>query len=621
MKKSLLPIFIIIASVSILSRLFYLQIVKGENKNLHFESDLAIETIYDYPQRGNIYDRNNKLLVSNQPAYDIMVIPREVKALDTLEFCSLINISKEMFDKKLDDAKKYSWRKASVFVNQLSKEEYAPLQEKLRKYQGFYIQKRALRNYDVKTCGNILGYISEVNTWELKKNTYYLAGELIGRQGVERQYEEFLRGKKGVRYFQKDRHNRIIGSYKNGEFDTLPVAGKTLQLTIDETLQAYGEQLMVNKRGGIVAIEPETGEILALVSAPSYDPNLLVGRKRSENYTKLYNDSLSKPLYNRALLAEYPPGSTLKTLTALIGLQEGVMTPETPVPCFGGYSYGGRFMKCHAHSAPFDMIHAIGTSCNSYFAHEYKKIVENYPNAAQGVDAWANHMKSFGLGEFLGSDFPTGRKGSVPNSSLYNRAYGENKWGATYNISNGIGQGEILVTPLQLANVVSAIANRGYFYTPHIVKKIDNKKTPLTEFTTPKKTTIEPKHFETIIKGMHRAYTSGTARSTQIPGIEMAAKTGTAENYTRINGKRMQLTDHSIFVAFAPIDKPKIAIVVFVENGYFGARIAGPITSLMVEKYLNDSISRPELEKRMLEKSLEEEYAKPYSGKPFLINQ
>lgn len=621
MRKFFLPIVVILASICLVGRLFYLQVVLNQEASQNIASDIAIDVVYDYPQRGYIYDRNGKLLVTNQPAYDIMVIPNKVRALDTLEFCNLLGIDKQTFIKQYKAARRESPVKPYVFVSQLSKEEYAPLQEKLRKYSGFYAQKRSLRHYQTHSGGNILGYISEVNKWEIQQKPEYLAGEIIGRQGVEKQYEDYLRGKKGVRYLQKDKHNRVIGSYKNGIYDTLPIAGQSLELTVDETLQAYGEKLMQHKRGSIVAIEPKTGEILALVSAPSYDPNLLVGRKRTQNYNKLYADSLAKPLYDRALLAEYPPGSTLKPLTALIGLQEQVMTPQSTVPCAGGYSYGSRFMKCHSHGAPYDMLHAIATSCNAYFAHEYRKVVEKYPSAAQGLDHWSDHLKSFGLGNYLGSDFPTGRKGNIPTSRTYNRQYGENRWSATYNISNGIGQGEILVTPIQLANVAATIANKGYFFTPHIVRKINGEKTPLTQYTVPKKTTIDPKYFDTIIQGMHMAYTSGTARGTQIEGISVAAKTGTAENYMRINGKRVQLTDHSIFMAFAPVENPKIAIVVIVENGYFGARIAGPISSLMIEKYLNDSISRPDLEKRMIEKSLEEEYEKPYKGVPFLINQ
>lgn len=621
MKKIFLPFIICVGTISILIRLFYLQILDKDTRKDNIAKDVAIEVSYDYPERGYIYDRNGKLLVSNQSAYDIMVVPREVKPLDTLEFCSLVNISIEQFRESLDKAKKYSYRKPSVFVSQLSKEEYAPLQEKLRKFPGFFVQKRLLRHYETFSGANVLGYISEVNDWELKNNPYYLAGEIIGRQGVEKQYEDFLRGKKGVHYLQKDKFNRVIGSYKNGAYDTLPVAGKSLELTIDDDLQRYGETLMQCKRGSIVAIEPKTGEILALVSAPSYDPNLLVGRKRSENYTMLYNDSIAKPLFDRALLAEYPPGSTFKPFTALLGLQEGVMTPNTLVSCNGGYHYGNRVMKCHGHASPLDMIHAIATSCNAYFAHEYRKIIEKYPTPAEGLTAWAEDLKSFGFGTYLGSDFPIGRKGYLPDAAFYNRQYGENGWRATSNISNGIGQGEVLVTPLQLANALSAIANKGWYYTPHVVKKIGGETTPFTEYTQIKHTRIDPKYFDPIIRGMNLSYTGGTSRGTQIDSINVAAKTGTAENYIRVNGKRMQLTDHSIFMAMAPIEDPKIAIVVVVENGYFGARIAGPIASLMIEEYLTKNVKRKDLEKRMIEKSLEEEYAKPYSGRPFSINK
>jgi len=621
MKKIFLPFIICAGTISILIRLFYLQVLDKDTRKDNIASDVAIEVSYDYPERGYIYDRNGKLLVSNQSAYDIMVIPREVKPLDTLEFCSLVGIDIERFRESLDKAKKYSYRKPSVFVSQLSKEEYAPLQEKLRKFPGFFVQKRLLRHYETFSGANVLGYISEVNDWELKKNPYYLAGEIIGRQGVEKQYEDFLRGKKGVRYLQKDKFNRVIGSYKNGIYDTLPIAGKSLELTIDDDLQLYGETLMQCKRGSIVAIEPKTGEILALVSAPSYDPNLLVGRKRSQNYTMLYNDSIAKPLFDRVLLAEYPPGSTFKPFTGLLGLQEGVMSPSSLVSCNGGYHYGNRVMKCHGHASPIDMIHAIATSCNAYFAHTYRKIIEKYPTPAEGLSAWAEDLKSFGFGTYLGSDFPIGRKGYLPDAAFYNRQYGENGWRATSNISNGIGQGEVLVTPLQLANALSAIANKGSYYTPHVVKKIGGEITPFTEYTQIKHTRIDSKYFDPIIRGMNLSYTGGTSRGTQIDSINVAAKTGTAENYVRVNGKRMQLTDHSIFMAMAPMEDPKIAIVVVVENGYFGARIAGPIASLMIEKYLTKNVKRKDLEKKMIEKSLEDEYAKPYSGRPFSINK
>ena len=604
MRKLLLPIIIIFTAVVILLRLFFLQIVFHDDSNNI--DNIAIETVYDYPERGYIYDRNGELLVSNQPAYDVMVIPSEVKNLDTLELCSLLELEKNDFRERLQKARDYSRKKPSVIVHQLSKDDYAVLQEKLRKFQGFYIQKRMLRSYLTHNAGNVLGYISEVNEWELKKNPYYLAGELIGRSGVEKQYEEFLRGKKGVQYYQKDKHNAAIERYKNGAMDTLPIMGQPLQLTIDIGLQAYGEQLMQHKHGGIVAIEPKTGEILALISAPTFDPALLVGRERSKNYTALYNDSIAKPLYDRTLLAEYPPGSPFKVVNALIGLQEGVITPQSVFSCGGGYRYGGHIMRCcHCGRGSNDLLHGIALSCNAYFANTYKRAIDMKTTSAVGMDKWNAHVRSFGLGGFLGCDLPTGRAGKVPNTALYDKQYGAKRWSGTTNISNAIGQGEILTTPIQLANVMAAIANKGYFYTPHI----------------PKHTTIDPKHFEPVIKGMNMAYLAGTARRTQIDGINIAAKTGTAENFIRVNGKRMQLTDHSIFVAFAPIEDPKIAIAVFVENGYYGARVAGPIASLMIEKYLKGEVFRCDLERQMLEKSLEHEYMKPYLGEKFYINR
>ena len=619
MRKLLLPIIIIFTTVVILLRLFFLQIVFHDDSNNI--DNIAIETVYDYPERGYIYDRNGELLVSNQPAYDVMVIPSEVKNLDTLELCSLLELEKNDFRERLQKARDYSRKKPSVIVHQLSKDDYAVLQEKLRKFQGFYIQKRMLRSYLTHNAGNVLGYISEVNEWELKKNPYYLAGELIGRSGVEKQYEEFLRGKKGVQYFQKDKHNAAIERYKNGAMDTLPIMGQPLQLTIDIGLQAYGEQLMQHKHGGIVAIEPKTGEILALISAPTFDPALLVGRERSKNYTALYNDSIAKPLYDRTLLAEYPPGSPFKVINALIGLQEGVITPQSVFSCGGGYRYGGHIMRCHCGRGANDLLHGIALSCNAYFANTYKRAIDMKTTSAIGMDKWNAHVRSFGLGGFLGCDLPTGRAGKVPNTALYDKQYGAKRWSGTTNISNAIGQGEILTTPIQLANVMAAIANKGYFYTPHIVKQINNKQTPFQEYTVPKHTTIDPKHFEPVIKGMNMAYLAGTARRTQIDGINIAAKTGTAENFIRVNGKRMQLTDHSIFVAFAPVEDPKIAIAVFVENGYYGARVAGPIASLMIEKYLKGEVFRCDLERQMLEKSLEHEYMKPYLGEKFYINQ
>lgn len=611
MRKVLLPALIITTTALIIIRLFYLQVI---DDSLKLKSDNnAIKIVYDYPERGYIYDRNGKLLVANQPSYDIMVIPREIKNIDTLEFCELLKITKKDFITKIAKAKVYSPRLPSVFLPQLNKREYAAFQEKVRKFQGFYIQKRSLRDYQVSVGANIFGFITQVNDKIIAKNPYYNSGDLIGKQGVEESYENVLRGVKGVKYIQKDKFNREIGSYKEGRFDTIAVQGEDIYLSIDIELQKYGEELMVNKRGGIVAIEPSTGEILALVTAPSYDPSILVGRERSANYTKLFRDSIAKPLYDRGLLAEYPPGSPFKILTGLIALQEGVIDEETSFACHHGFSYArGRFMKCHD-SGISKLHNGIYNSCNTYFASVYMKTINKFLKPADGVDVWSNHLKSFGLGEFMGYDLPTGRKGSRPTSKLYKKIYPNGGWRSTAIVSNAIGQGEVLMTPIQLANMMAAVANRGYYYTPHIIKKIESEKID-PKFTTKHVTTVNHKYFEPVISGLFDVYNLGTARSLRVEGIDICGKTGTAENYTKINGKRVKLQDHSIFVAFAPKDNPKIAIAVFVENGYWGARWAGPMASLMIEKYVRGKITRTDLEKRMLEGSLQGEYAK-YTGK------
>lgn len=622
MRKILLFIIIITTGLIFIARVFYLQIMDtsfaGRSENN------AVKVVYDYPQRGFIYDRNGELLVSNQPSYDVMVIPRNVKPFDTTEFCSILNITPENLAKRLDKAKIFSPRLPSVVVPQLTKSEYAYLQEKMRKYEGFYIQKRSLRDYHTENGSNVLGFISEVNQRKVNEDPYYLSGDLIGLQGIEGYYEELLRGVKGVKYIQKDRFNKDIGPYKDGIFDTLPKKGKDLTITIDAELQKYGELLMQNKRGGIVAIEPATGEILAMITAPSYDPAKLVGRQRSKNYTELYYDSIAKPLYDRGLLAEYPPGSPFKTINALIGLQEGVVDTDDRFHCNHGYFYGrGRRLGCHAHASPLDMIPGIAQSCNAYFANVYRRIIEKYPTPQEGMKVWSNHLKSFGLGDYLGSDLSTGRPGKVPTADYYNKIYNypTYKWYSTATISNAIGQGEILTTPIQLANMTAIIANKGWYYTPHILKEVEGEPIKEKQYTEKNYTTIDPEHFGPVIEGMHQVYKSGTASSLRIPDIEIGGKTGTAENYTRINGKRMQLTDHSIFVAFAPVENPKIALAVFVENGYWGGRYAGRIAGLMIEKYLKGEITRTDMENWILSHSLEDEYAKPHSGEPFKINQ
>ena len=608
MKRTGLLIFIIISvGIIFIVRLFYLQIVNN-TYNKPTVNNSAVKVTYDYPERGYIYDRNGILLVSNQLSYDIMVIPRDVKPLDTLEFCSLLNISKKDFIKKLDKAKHYSTRIPSTFLAQLSKNDYAYLQEKMHKFKGFYIQKRLLREYPISSAPNVLGYISEVNENLIKKNPNYQLGELIGTAGVEKTYENILRGTKGIKYLQRDRFNKEIGSYKNGKYDTLPIPGKDITLTIDSKLQQYGEALMVNKRGGIVAIEPSTGEILALVSMPTYNPNLMVGRERSANFTKLYLDSITRPLLDRGLQGQYPPGSPFKVINALVALQENVIDTKTTIKCFGGYRYGNRkeaFMKCHCgtNGSPVNLNKAIYRSCNSYFANAYRKTIEKYPTPTEGMNVWNKHVESFGLGNYLNNDLSVGQKGLIPDGDYYNRYYPNGGWRAVTTISNAIGQGEILTTPIQLANMTAIVANKGTYYTPHIVKNIKDKKLD-TKFTTLKHTTIEEKYFEPVINGLFDVFENphGTAHWSKVKGIEICGKTGTSENP---HGQ-----DHSIFIAFAPKDNPKIAIAVFVENGYWGSRWAGPIASLMIEKYLTGKTSKPWEEQRMFNGSLQAEYEK-----------
>lgn len=607
MKRSFLLYFLItLIGILFVGRLFQLQIVRGKNYNPVKTS--AVKIKFDLPERGYIFDRNGELLVANQLSYDVTILPNEVTPLDTIEFCALLKISKEDFIRRFKKAENYAPWLESVFLKQLAKEDFAFLQEKLHKFQGFNIQKRVIRNYPIKSAANILGYINEVNELIAKKDNYYQQGELIGKAGVEAQYEKVLRGKKGKKHFRRDRFNKIMGPFKNGIYDSIAVNGKDITLTIDSKLQQYGEYLMNGKRGGIIALEPSSGEILALVTSPSYDPNMMVGRLRSPNSVKLIGDTINKPMYDRGLKGTYPPGSPFKLVNALIGLQEKVIDENSHFFCNGGYRYGNRkneFMKCHCdiYGKPIQLKSAISYSCNSYFANTYKRIIEKNKNSVNGMNNWSTHVKSFGLGNYLGYDLPEGDKGLIPNGDYYNRMY-KHRWNASTNISNAIGQGEVLTTPIQLANVTAAIANRGFFYTPHIVKKIDNQIITDSAYTTRKYTTIDKKHFEPIIEGMHEVFKTGTASWVDIEAIDIVGKTGTSENFMKIGRKKIKLPDHSILVAFAPKDNPKIAVAVFIENGGFGSTVAAPITSLLIEKYLTGVVSRKWIENRMLKTDL-----------------
>lgn len=622
MRKLLFFIFVGLTGLLFLGRLLYLQVLNPSFAAISQSN--AVKTEYDYPQRGFVFDRNGKLLVSNQPSYDVMAIPRNVKKFDTTKFAKLLRVTPKRLAKQLDRAKIYSPRLPSVIVPQLSKNDYAYLQEKMRNFPGFYIQKRPLRDYQVNGAANVLGYISQVNRAEVKNKAYYNSGDLIGRSGVEKEYEKLLRGKKGVKYIQKDRFNREIGPYENGKYDTLPVKGKDLTLTLDMKLQEYGQKLMQNKRGGIVAIEPSSGEILALVTAPSYDPALLVGRERSKNFTRLWNDTIRKPLFDRSLMSMYPPGSTFKTVEAAIALQEGVIDTTQTIACHMGFYYGrNSHMGCESHPSPLSVTPAIAYSCNTFFAKIYRRMINKYKTPQKGMNVWKDHLAHFGLGNFLGYDLPTGRKGFIPNGDYYNRAYDYPKyhWSASYTLSNGIGQGEVLVTPIQLANMTAAISNRGWYYTPHVLKKVNGKPITDKKYTTKHQTGVDKENFKPVVEGMRDVYKFGTGRYRQIPGLTTCGKTGTSENFARVNGKRIQLTDHSIFVAFAPKKNPKIAIAVFVENGRWGSRYAARIAGLMMAKYLKPKIERKDMEKWILSHSLKDEYAKRYSEKDFKINQ
>ena len=610
----------LVTSLIFVFKLVSLQLINSSYKLLS-DNNAVVEKLI-FPERGYIYDRNQKLMVSNQPVYDLMLIPENLKVFDTLELCQMIGIEKTELEVKLKQAKRFSVKLPSIIVSQVSKKDHASIQEKIWKFKGFYLQKKSIRKYQDPIAANLLGYVSEVSKNDLKKDDYYTLGELIGRQGVEEFYESPLRGVKGKKFFQKDRFNRIIGSYEDGKYDEESKGAKNLTLSIDSELQKYGELLMQNKRGGIVSIEPKTGEVLTLISAPGYDPNLLIGRERSENYRKLALDTLAKPLFDRGLQAQYPPGSPFKTLNALIALQEKVITPNTTYLCNHGHSYArGVFMECHcAYGSQNNLIKGIYKSCDTYFANTYRKIIDEAgESTAGGMDIWNRHVKSFGLGDFLGYDLPTGKKGFIPDASYYDFWYKKDRWRSATVISNAIGQGEILTTPIQMANFTAAIANRGYFYTPHFVKSISGDLLPKNY--SKNTTAIDSIHFETVIEGMHKVVEIGTARIAKIPGIAVCGKTGTVENFVKIDGVKTQLTDHSMFIAFAPKDDPKIAIAVFVENGYWGGRWAAPIASLMIEKYLNKEIKRKWLETRMIEGTLLEEYKKPYSGKPFRVNE
>ena len=614
-RKNLLIWITVISSV-----IFVIQLASIQLSGDSFDRDFAIQEISVYPERGLIFDRNGELLVANQPMYELIVIPENTVEFDTVQLSNLIGIEQNELSKRISSARKYSTKLPSVIHSQISKEKNAYLQEKIWLFDGFYLRKNSVRDYIRPFASNVIGYTGEVDQNDIISNPYYEKGEMIGKQGIESYYEDRLRGVKGKRYFQKDRFNRIIGPYNDSKKDIPPKKADNITLTIDIRLQEYAESLLKNKKGGIVAIEPSSGEVLTLVSAPTYQSKQFIGQNRSVNFQSLLNDTINKPLFDRALQAQYSPGSPMKILNALIGLQEGVIDESTTFTCNAGHYYSrNAFMACHNKFGTIsDLRKGIYNSCNTYFAKTYKMIIDKYDSPSLGLDNWSKHIKSFGLGDYLGYDLSIGKKGFIPESNYYNRFYGNNRWSASTTISNSIGQGEILTTPIQMANFASAIANRGFFYKPHFVKKINNQANISLEKNL---TSIDKENFEVVINGMVDVVERGTARIAKIKNINVAGKTGTVENFILIEGEKKQLTDHSTFIAFAPAEDPKIVVSVFVENGYWGSRWAAPIASLIIEKYLTGKVERKWLETRMINGSLLAEYEKPYKFQNFTINE
>ena len=567
-------------------RLAFLQLSDGEYKT-KADSNAFLNNVI-FPTRGVIYDRNGELLVFNQPAYDIMVVMREVEDLDTLDFCQTINISKEEFDTRMATIKDrnknpgYSTYTQQLFISQIPAQEYSILQEKLFRYRGFYVRERTIRRYATDHCAHVLGDVAEVSPKDVERDSYYEPGDYIGKQGVERSYETELRGVKGVEILLRDARGRIQGHYQNGEHDRRPIPGKDLTLSIDAKLQALGERLMEGKMGAIVAIEPSTGEVLCMVSSPSYDPHRMEGKQRGKQMMEMQRDPM-KPMLNRALSGTYPPGSTFKTSQGLTFLQEGIITPSTPFPCAHGFRFGRLKLGCHSHGSPLPLEPAIATSCNAYFCWGLYHMLGNrkqYRTTQEAMTTWKDYMVSMGFGYRLGIDLPGEARGMIPNAEYYDRRLGKS-WSALTVISISIGQGEVTLTPLQIANLGATIANRGYYITPHIVKHIQDGDIA-DSLKTKHYTKVDKQNYEYIVSGMRRAVTGGTCRAANSLQYEVCGKTGTAQNRGH---------DHSVFMGFAPMDSPKIAIAVYVENGGFGATYGVPIGALMMEQYINGHLS------------------------------
>jgi len=587
--------------VIFVARLAYLQLFTDRYALNAANTSIKIE--YIIPQRGAIFDRNSKLLVGNQPAYEISYTEALMKPdFDILGFCKLMNITKADYNHKMKEIKAdkyFSKFTPMTFMKDLSREDVARIQEIIFKYPAFSVVSRPQRKYEVSTSGNLLGYTNQVNAAYIKKDSlYYLPGDIAGMSGIEKAYEKVLRGEKGMKYIQKDIKLRNIGSYKNGELDKEMISGKDLVLTIDYDLQRMAQEMLVNKRGAIVAIDPNNGEILAMATGPDIDPNLFTGPEKTKNLYRLQMDSMNKPMFDRSIQAAYPPGSTFKLVTALSAMQMGVMTPTTIFPCGGGFNVSGVRIKGHGGADP--LIPSIQVSSNCYFSYAYLAMLNKYPgNPSKGADEWAKIMHSFGLGQFLNNDLAVGSKGLIPDGKFYEKKYGKN-WKPLQAVFNGMGQGEILLTPIQIANFTAAIANRGWYYTPHIVKSIDGKPNPDKRFKVKNQTLVDPKHFEPVIRGMEAVVLRGTGRALKSNDFTQLAKTGTAQV--------PQGKDNSIYTMIAPADNPKIVVAAVMEHAGFGATWAGPACTVIAEKYLLGELKREHLYKRLTGASFMAEY-------------
>ena len=577
---------ILIVTIYII-RLFTLQIMSDDYKK-NADSNAFLKKV-EFPSRGNITDRNGKLMVYNQPAYDIMVVMNEEKGrLDTMEFCQTLNITREEFDQRMSTIKDparnpgYSRFTQQLFMSQLSDKDFSVFQEKMYRFPGFYVQRRSIRQYAYPYAAHVLGDVAEVSPSDIEQDDYYQPGDYIGKQGVERSYEKQLRGEKGVQIMLRDAHGRVQGSYQNGALDVRPKPGKNLTLSIDLKLQALGERLMQHKIGAIVAIEPSTGEVLCMVSSPTFDPRSMTGRQRSKKHIELAKDAW-KPLLNRAIMGQYPPGSTFKTTQGLTFLNEGIITPSTQFPCSRGFHYRGLRVGCHGHAAPLSIVPALSTSCNGYFCWGLYYMIgarSKYGSVQNAMNTWRDYMVSMGFGYRLGIDLPGERRGLIPNAEFYDRAY-HSSWNGLTIISISIGQGEVNATPLQIANLAATIANRGYYYVPHVVRKVQAE--PLdTVFTNKHYSKASQKAYEYVVQGMRSSVLGGTCHALGRYPFEVCGKTGTAQNRGH---------DHSVFMGFAPMNNPKIAVAVYVENGGWGADYGVPLGGLIMEQYLNGKLS------------------------------